>query len=240
MLRLILLYLLSSSTATYAFIPNIQLNKLKIVKLILWTCGDIELNPGPRNARSEVLRRFRKTQQTPILLQIYTAKGLNSPKALYTRDRTIMSPSWWDECSPEVPFVNISNHKNEEESIRCFQKMIEIIHALPNVPEDLKIVLTSYEELKQKSREKEYLQKCKDDLINWMDRAMIEKTQQNVKNPLSDDALRVMLQSTLEQIKNGREVAPDIADMCMQIVESSIGSRSVRLFFCRLAYKFHL
>ena len=217
MLRLILLYELSSSTATCAFIPNIQLNKLKVVKLILWTCGDIEVNPGPGNARSEVLRRFRKTQQTPVLHQIYKAKCLQPPKVHYTKGGTVVPPPGWDE-NPETPFVNISNHKIERESIRCFQKMIEILRPFPKVPEDLKHVLTSYEHLLQNSGEKEYLQKCKDDLIKWMD-------------PFSDDVLRSMLQSLLEQKEKGREFPSDIAHMFKKIGECSPESRSVRLYF---------
>ena len=222
MLRLICLTLLSSSSAIfiYTFIPNAQLQQLKVVKLVLWNCGDIELNPGPpkQQCKSVVLRLFRRTAQTLFLLAINRAKGEQAAKPLYKEP-----PSWWNK---RIPFVNICNEKTDKKSIECFQEIIDVLRsdglAISN---DLKQIATCYKNLLNNTGSKQFLDTCKEDLINWIDEQADQKTLTKVRDSKQPDKLVLSYLQHVEEQLNSEEnkgtVSPEIIEMCRKIVEAS-------------------
>ncbi|KAK3103759.1 hypothetical protein FSP39_021696 [Pinctada imbricata] len=190
-----------------------------VAKLILWVCGDVELNPGPGNSRSEILRRFRKSQQSSILIMLY--EHLNDqcsvPKSLY-KD----VPAWWPK---DTPFVNISNHKKEEDKcIACFDMSVELLKsAVSGISPDLTNILGHYKDLLNKCGDNAYLEMCKDKLLDWMGSKKIQKALQTVDTKSFMDDLRLKLK-VLEDLANQGETIPDdIADR-VSAVNLSINS----------------
>ena len=218
MFRLICLSLLSSSSAIfiYAFIPNAQLQQLKVVKLVLWNCGDIELNPGPpqkRKCKSEVLRDFRRKAQKPFLLAINRAKGESPVEPNYKQH-----PSWWNT---HIAFVNIYNEKTNIKIIACFQEIIDVLRSDKlDISSDLKQIATCYENLLNKPRSKQGLDK----LVNWIDEQADRKTLTKVKDSKQQDQLVLSyLQRCEEKLNSGDKdaVSSELLHWCEQVLEAS-------------------
>ncbi|XP_055999687.1 uncharacterized protein LOC125654927 isoform X2 [Ostrea edulis] len=121
----------------------------KAVLLVLWTCGDVERNPGPANTkrltRSEILRKFRRFTQMQLLEFIYN--GSEMPKHPFRKP-----PPGWNDDKPEIEFKNISNTKSGEEEI--FDKMLCLIEKkqIP-LPHEWVDILRHYNNLKAKRNE---------------------------------------------------------------------------------------
>ncbi|XP_062593183.1 uncharacterized protein LOC134254662 isoform X2 [Saccostrea cucullata] len=122
----------------------------KALLLVLWTCGDVEQNPGPNKTtpgkrRSEILREFRRSVQTILLELIYKAYGEEMPSKPYSKN-----PPGWDEYQPEIKFGNISNLKSREDKI--FNKMIYLLKNQKPVPlsSEWEALLSHYTNLHEK------------------------------------------------------------------------------------------
>ncbi|KAK3102974.1 hypothetical protein FSP39_015429 [Pinctada imbricata] len=182
----------------------------KVTKLILWVCGDVELNPGPGNSRSEILRRFRKSQQSSILIMLYKQYDHSSVStALYKE-----VPIWWPKGTP---FVNITNRKRkegmrpitEEECITCFNKSIELLNdSVSDLSPDWVVILRHYNDLLNKCGDNTHLEHCKDKLIEWMGSKRIQKALETVDTKSFMDDLRLKLR-VLGDLANQGEVIPD-------------------------------
>ena len=221
MLRWICLSLLSSSTAIFinAFIPNAQLQQLKVVKLVLWKCGDIELNPGPpkQQCKSVVLRLFRRKAQTLFLLAINRAKSEKTVKSLYKEP-----PSWWNKL---IAFVNICNEKTDKKSIECFQEIVNVLRSEElDISSDLKQIATRYENLLKNTGSKEDLDACKEELINWINEQADQKTLTKVRDSKQQDKLVLSyLQRSVEKLDSGDKdaVPSELLHWCEQVLEAS-------------------
>ena len=124
-------------TVTYAFIPNIELNKLVVVKLILRKCVDIEQNPGPTYVLSELLQQQQGSLQQFLLPMIYQAEGIPPRPSLFTDP-----PPGWDD---NIRFVNITKNSNESENRKCLEHLIRRCQNSPNIPQAIKKALDTYE-----------------------------------------------------------------------------------------------
>ncbi|XP_061186318.1 uncharacterized protein LOC133194359 [Saccostrea echinata] len=129
----------------------------KALLLVLWTCGDVEVNPGPtikRLARSEVLRKFQRCSQTPIVKLIYEISQTEIPKSLY-----IQGPPGWKK---DDEFKNISNLNKGGEEI--FNKLILLFKEKWNpLPPEWDVLLKHYQNLKENNSED-----SKNALERWM------------------------------------------------------------------------
>ncbi|XP_062584496.1 uncharacterized protein LOC134246186 [Saccostrea cucullata] len=130
----------------------------KVAILVLWTCGDVELNPGPL-ARSQILRKFRRFTQTMLLEMIYKNSGQSMPKHRYSS-----SPPGWDTYKPEIKFQNISNQTGKEDEV--FNKMIWLLQNWCAVPlsSEWRVLLNNYNNLNAKLEEED----SKNELERWV------------------------------------------------------------------------
>ncbi|XP_062585238.1 uncharacterized protein LOC134246910 [Saccostrea cucullata] len=122
----------------------------KALLLVLWTCGDVERNPGPNetttaNGRSQILRKFRRFSQTMLLELIYKVYGEEMSSKPHSK-----SPPGWDEYKPEIKFGNISNLKSGEDKV--FNKMLYVLKNQKPVPlsSDWEVLLSHYNNLNEK------------------------------------------------------------------------------------------
>ncbi|KAK3106378.1 hypothetical protein FSP39_018808 [Pinctada imbricata] len=192
---------------------------LKTAKLVLWTCGDVEKNPGPGNSRSEILRKFRKSQQTRILKMIHKMNGSSEPKPLYKE-----IPEWWP---PGVPFVNISNQGDENESRECFDALIDLLlRNKSTIPSEFLSVLSCYKDLDNSRRKNKQsrghgsrVSQCKQSLIAWMEVKNTEKVLYSKRSSYHDD-LRGLLCLLKEQQRHGEPIPDDIKDLCREIAST--------------------
>ena len=193
----------------------------KAIKLILWACGDIEQNPGPRNSRSEILRKFRKSQQSSILIMLYERHGNGSKAISLYKEK----PDWWP-C--DVPFVNITNHQVENESRACFDTSIELLKSSsPNFPAEWLSILGHYQDFMNKKGDEQYLNLCKEKLIDWMNSKKIEKALQVSDSSSFMDDLRKKLKVLEDMVSQEEQIPADITDT-ISTIHLSLGKSKAK------------
>nr|AKV63158.1 N-U2 [Pinctada fucata] len=197
---------------------------LKVTRLVLYICGDIERNPGP------VQRDFRKSEQTPLLLMIYRKLNTEPPsmKSFYTDG----PPFFWNQYEDvtDAEYFNIPNvakHNKEkgtcykeEDCQKCFQRIIDILRNVmrEEIPDDLNKVLRCYEVLtsrKKGSKEnKEYYEQCEKEIKIWLSKKQRGKTQKDHNASKSD--LQVRLEHQLESLETDGDIPSAIELELMQ------------------------
>ncbi|XP_062578557.1 uncharacterized protein LOC134240487 [Saccostrea cucullata] len=191
----VLMHCLSMTMSSRCKKPYILLWTEKAVLLVLWTCGDVEVNPGPTEntsttSRSQILRSFRRRSQKDLVKLIYQHAGEEIPKEIFKHH-----PPGWGDYKPEIEFGNISNLPtgsscnlgSKEDNI--FSKIIHILQNKTYVPlsPEWESLLRHYNNLNTKIKQEE----SKKAIIRWLHEKKLTTTLQAYAEEVEDPSVEI-------------------------------------------------
>ena len=168
----------------------------RVLSLLILLSGDVEMNPGPLKARSEVLRMFMRFVQTDLVHLIYKKKEVAIPTPLYDQE-----PPGWSTIDPDIKFENICNIQSGGSKI--FDKLIKLCRKIGVIPKDYIDVILSYEQLRDSRKKTNEAEKSKTTLENFMSQRKSSKNKEAVLENLDEEYITIILQKATELLKQG-------------------------------------
>lgn len=168
----------------------------RVLSLLIVRSGDVEMNPGPPKARSEVLRNFMRFVQTDLVHLIYKKKEVAIPTPLYDQE-----PPGWSTIDRDIKFENICNIQSG--GSRIFDKLIKLCRKIGVIPKDYIDVIISYEQLRDSRKKTDEAEKSKTTLENFMSRRKSLKNKEAVLENLDEEYITMILQKATELLKQG-------------------------------------
>ena len=154
----------------------------KIAVLILWSCGDIERNPGPV---SDDLRDFCKKMISLLIIEYWECKGGKLGQADYKR-----RPDEWpkdDDKDNKVWFGDPSKCKNKQDRDAMLNCLLDIcLRKGVKVPKEWLSLIDKYRKGLDKNCCKADKEQYARDLQTWVQRLRSSETVDQVFDRLSD------------------------------------------------------